>query len=120
MCCSYCVTESSVQALAVGLHLPTVTSFLLPCDVSVLHQSHVQPWAEWESWGFCSTTCGVGQRTRRRQLCFYQFFLLMQRAVCCCFPGWFEFQGRQILGLRGIDGHGCYEALGEVQVARVV
>ncbi|CAE7782976.1 HMCN1 [Symbiodinium pilosum] len=43
--------------------------------------------SEWESWGFCSTTCGVGQRTRRRQ----------------------------ILGLRGIDGHGCYEALGEVQ-----
>ncbi|CAE7543968.1 adt-1 [Symbiodinium sp. CCMP2456] len=43
--------------------------------------------SEWESWGFCSTTCGVGQRTR----------------------------SRQIVGLRGVDGHGCYEALGEVQ-----
>ncbi|CAJ1411111.1 unnamed protein product [Effrenium voratum] len=43
--------------------------------------------SDWTHWGFCSATCGVGQKTR----------------------------SREILSLRGVDGHGCYDMLGEVQ-----
>ena len=40
-------------------------------------------------------------------------------AICVCVCVWVSLllRGRQIVGLRGVDGHGCYEALGEVQVA---
>lgn len=43
--------------------------------------------SEWSQWGFCSTTCGLGQQAR----------------------------SRTITALRGEDGHGCYNLLGEVQ-----
>jgi len=46
--------------------------------------------SEWSEWGFCSTTCGVGQQAR----------------------------SRSITALRGEDGHGCYNLLGEVQACK--
>lgn len=46
--------------------------------------------SEWGEWGFCSTTCGVGQTTR----------------------------SREITSLRGIDGHGCYNVLGQVKACK--
>ena len=86
------------------------------------------PCPEWESWGFCSTTCGVGQRTRSCELSFIESQVphavvtdVSQVAACAwlrrCLHVSPLFRGRKIVGLRGVDGHGCYEALGEVQVA---
>ncbi|CAE8692431.1 unnamed protein product, partial [Polarella glacialis] len=43
--------------------------------------------SEWGGWGFCSVTCGSGQRTR----------------------------SRSIVNQRDADGHGCYDILGEVE-----
>lgn len=51
---------------------------------------HDCAFSDWTHWGYCSATCGVGQVTR----------------------------SREILAVRGIDGHGCYDSLGEVKECR--
>eukprot|EP00931_Biecheleriopsis_adriatica_P045141 TRINITY_DN25872_c0_g1_i1.p1 TRINITY_DN25872_c0_g1~~TRINITY_DN25872_c0_g1_i1.p1 ORF type:complete len:1608 (-),score=170.55 TRINITY_DN25872_c0_g1_i1:154-4899(-) len=72
-----------------GTACPSVLMETMGCNRQSCsgHDCFVSAWGQW---GFCSTTCGVGQQTR----------------------------SRTISGLRGTDGHGCYDILGEVKECR--